>query len=136
MKTKVTIISRKFYVDKNKKAITCVIKSVLNTDVCECIYLGDMWTNLKNKFNFYPPYSTLTFTATTKCHKGDKFDDIKGKRIAESKAKAKMFKYYARMLSSIENSLNTNILSKIIRLKSANNYAYNREKRHVKELDV
>lgn len=136
MKTKVTIISRKFYVDKNKKVITCAIKSVLNTDVCECIYLGDMWTNLKNKFNFYPPYSTLTFIATTRCREGDKFDDIKGKRIAESKAKAKMFKYYARMLNNIENSLNTSILSKIIRLKEANEYAYSSERRHVKELDV
>ena len=136
MKTKVTIVNRKFYVDKNKRAVTCVIKGSLDTDVCDCIYLGDMWDNLRHKFNLYPPGTILTFIATTKCHKDDIFDEVKGKRIAESKAKAKMFKYYARMFSAIENSLNTNILSKIIRLKIANVYAYSSEKKHIKDLDV
>ena len=136
MKTKVTIVNRKFYVNKNKKTVTCVIKSSLDTDVCDYVYLGDMWGNLENKFNLYPPSSILEFTATTKCHKDDIFDSVKGKRIAESKAKAKMFKYYARMFNVIENFLNTDILPKIIRLKLANEYAYSSEKKHIKELDV
>ena len=74
------------------------------------------------------------FTAVAKLHNGDKWDEIKGKRIAESKCKRKIYKFYLRLYSTIYNE----ILNKDIKLLNQHRdnlfYCVNREANHLKEL--
>lgn len=78
--------------------------------------------------------STKVFTAVTKLHKGDKWDEIKGKRIAESKCKKNIYKFYLRLYNDVYDM----ILNKDIKLLNQHRdnlfYCLNRENKHLKEL--
>lgn len=89
---------------------------------------------LKDKYGINFINSAKVFTAVAKLHKGDKWDEIKGKRIAESKCKRKIYKFYLRLYSTIYNE----ILNKDIKLLDQHRdnlfYCVNREDNHLKEL--
>jgi len=48
--------------------------------------------------NFDPMTSTLTVSGKAKCHEDDVFDSILGERIAESKAKMKLYSIIAKAI--------------------------------------
>ena len=100
-------------------------------------YLYDiLWNNpkLRKKYGLEWINNTKVFTAVAKLHKGDKWDEVKGKRIAESKCKRKIYKFYLRLYSNIYNE----ILNKDIKLLNQHRdnlfYCVNREDNHLKEL--
>lgn len=89
---------------------------------------------LKKKYNMNYLDNTKVFTAVTKLHKGDKWNEIKGKRIAESKCKRNIYKFYLRLYSDIYVELmNKNI--KILNRHRENLFnCMLRENNHLKEL--
>lgn len=64
----------------------------------------DMWTKLGKKFPKFldKSRSKIIIHAISKCHPNDVFDEIKGKRIAESRAKLKMYNLLCKINSFIE----------------------------------
>lgn len=80
MKTGITFSKSKFYVDEHKKTVICSIKITFIDRVIE-------------------------FKGKSKCSPEDTFDAIKGKRIAESRAKAKAYSIAARIYREYEKFL-------------------------------
>lgn len=89
---------------------------------------------LRKKYGIQYLNSIQVFTAVAKLHKGDKWDEVKGKRIAESKCKRKIYKFYQRLYQEVYNE----IMNKDIVLLSQHIdnlfYCVNREDNHLKEL--
>lgn len=138
MKTKVIIDDRKFYINKDKKTVTCVIISYTNCYNLDHTLAGIMdriHPIVKNKIIKTYPFNNCRFSATTRCSSLDEFNEEKGKRIAESKAKAKMFRHYNRYFNIIHQILK-DLSLKAEKLALANEYAYKTEENHVKELDI
>lgn len=77
MKTGITFSKSKFYVNEHKKTVVCSIKITFIDRVIE-------------------------FKGKSKCSPEDTFDAIKGKRIAESRAKAKAYSTAARIYREYE----------------------------------
>lgn len=76
-----------------------------------------------------------SFIGKSNCHPEDAFDDIKGKRIAESKAKIKLFKFMKNHTKKLYNR----VFEELNKYESAmNKYtdAYYKEVVHVEELDM
>lgn len=72
MKTGIRIDSIKYHVNAEKKTVACIIES-----------------------------SFGTFVGKAKCSKHDTFDEVKGRRIAESRAKEKIYRTAYKTLFSI-----------------------------------
>lgn len=89
---------------------------------------------LQKKYGLSWINDTKVFTAVTKLHKGDKWDEVKGKRIAESKCKRNIYKFYLRLYNEVYNEL----LNKDIILLNQHIenlfYCVSRENNHLKEL--
>lgn len=71
MKIHVNIIDRKHYVNAEKRTVVCIITA--------------MWCNMRCKF-----------IGKSKCSPCDTFDEEKGRRIAESRAKTQMYRDLSR----------------------------------------
>ena len=130
MKTKVQIVERKFHINREKNIVTCIITT---------------WVSPKNSLGEYIDgysYATKdhrvqcrhTFVATAKCSPLDTFDENKGKRIAESRAKVKAFKYYMNVYTKISQALNS-VSVEILNTALACRYAGETELKHIEELD-
>lgn len=89
---------------------------------------------LRKKYGLKWTDDTKVFTAVTKLHKGDTWDEIKGKRIAESKCKRKIYEFYLKLYKEIY----CEVLNKDIKLLSRHIdnlfYCVNRKNKHIKEL--
>lgn len=87
----------KFY--RTKKGFKCVIKCILTG-----IDPYDEDIELLAKFKGVELCSegiAFDMTAFSKCHPDDKFDETKGKRLAESRCKAKIFSKSKRILQCL-----------------------------------
>ena len=108
MKTGITFSKSKFYVDEHKKTVVCSIKITFIDRVIE----------LKGK---------------SKCSPEDTFDAIKGKRIAESRAKAKAYSIAARIYREYEKF----IMDKLFKVRDKADFCEfltKREALHIIEL--
>ena len=130
MKTKVQIVERKFHINREKNIVTCVI-TTLNSPNCA---LGDYIDGYTFATRDRRIYCRHTFVATAKCSPLDTFDENKGKRIAESRAKVKAFKYYMNVYTKISQVLN-NASVEILNTALACKYAGETELKHINELD-
>lgn len=75
------------------------------------------------------------FSAVAKCHDDDVFDLEKGKRIAESKASLKVFKYFEAMCSKSITNLNKQI-EELYRYKDKVNGLNFKESLHLGTLNL
>ena len=100
MKTKVTIEGRDFYINYRKKTVTCRIKANCNIldspyyDFISSVIGGWRSTNMPKSLMIENLYGNKEFVAVARCSPQDKFNEVKGKRIAESRAKTAAFKYF------------------------------------------
>jgi hypothetical protein len=78
--------------------------------------------------------SYKVFTAVAKLHKGDKWEEIKGKRIAESKCKRNIYKFYLRLYSNVYTELMYGDIKLLGRHIDNLSYCLSREHKHLKEL--
>lgn len=131
MRTRVQIVERSFYVNHDKKTVTCVIKTescTLNHPSRDYINSAVWETHDKALF------SDHTFVGIAKCSPLDEFNEEKGKRIAESKAKVKAFKAYNKMYTKVSDLIK-NALVDVLNTALACKYASETELKHIKELD-
>ena len=92
-------------------------------------------TKIINKVPLLKESRSLDFmvTGVTKCRKGDTFDKVKGARIAESKAKAKMFRTAYLFFKELEKALET-ALVRTRKYKETDLFLAGKELEHVAEL--
>lgn len=102
MKTKINIISTNYFIEDNVTicTLTCNMQFYKHP-ACLAIYRC-YW---KKKYPFVSKWGEFTVTASVKCSKNDKYDYNKGKIIAFSKAKIKMFKLASKIYSEINKHL-------------------------------
>lgn len=134
-KINVQMTQPKYIIKPEDGVVVCSITAQGSNDCYKNIY--DVLTNnpkLKKKYRLDWMDSYKVFTAVAKLHKGDKWDEIKGKRIAESKCKRKIYKFYQRLYKEVYYE----IMNKDIELlgQHIDNlfYCVNREDNHLKEL--
>ena len=101
MKSSVVILNKTTLVNESKKTVVCVLKCKIITGKSNTGIFFD-----QDAFKKLPCINhELKFTVVgkAKCSEGDTFDSKLGTRIAESKAKAKMFSTTAKFWSTIES---------------------------------
>lgn len=105
----------KYIVKKEEGMVICVLKCNVDLVCHPCFMMIDYGKHRK----LLPNVSSngkFTVTSIVKCHKDDTFDEVKGKRLAESKAKIKAFnvagkvyKFYADMIEEASKKLYGNM---------------------------
>ena len=80
----------RYIVKKEEGIIVCILKCDMQLSEHPC-YLNSNFGEHSKKYPSVDNYGRFTVSATSKCHKDDIFDEIKGKRIALYKASIKAF---------------------------------------------
>lgn len=104
MKTKLRTES-KFIVKPEEKVVVCAMNvdmQLLKFDSWDMIEISDWKAKAPMVNNLY---GMFTVTAKAKCAPDDKFDEVIGKRIAESRAKSKAFRIAKNVWSCIAEKL-------------------------------
>lgn len=132
MKTWIEITSEKYYVNPTSRVVVCTLTFDLhieNHPSWACIS-ATMWEK---------KYPNITWgklnkvKAIAKCNSLDTFDEVKGRRIANSRAKAKMFKIAQGVWAEIAKTL-YEMAYRCSVTGSACHEAEKLERDHVKEL--
>ena len=103
MKTRLRTNSE-FIVKPENKVVVCIMKVDMQLINSECWYFVNSawWTTKAPMVN---DYGEFTVTAKARCNPNDTFDEVIGKRIAESKAKTKAFKIAKNVWNCIAKGL-------------------------------
>lgn len=104
MKNRVLITGTKFHVDTENKVVVCELKvdMQMHKNPAYCVVSGDMW---RKKLPYVRWDGQFTVRAKARCNASDTFDETVGKRIAESRAKAKMFNIAWKVWRECEDAL-------------------------------
>ena len=133
MKTKLEVFKIKYKVDKENRVIICIITCGTNM-ISTPPYIMEIYREkVMPKLNMCNAFGVFTISAKSRCHIDDEWDEIKGKRIAESKATKKAFKIALRIWCLLTQELNkaSNLTDELF---FANYNAYIRECEHLKKL--
>lgn len=100
MKNRVLIVNEHFHVDEKNKTVVCT----LNCNVQEYKHVDAlyMYGNMYAKSGVHNS-GTFTVKAKARCNASDTFNEVVGKRIAESRAKAKAYKVAAKFWKNSAN---------------------------------
>nr|DAR02413.1 MAG TPA: hypothetical protein [Crassvirales sp.] len=131
MKTKV-VTEPKFIVKPENKVVICNMRVDMQLRVSEIwpIIKEEWWGTKAPKVNYFGGF---VVTAKARCNSVDTFDETIGKRIAESRAKAKAFKIAKNVWNRIAEELYNN--SKLAEERAKNcKIVEEVELKHVKEL--
>lgn len=115
MKTGIKEVSSKYFIDEQKGVVVCLIggyTSFLSDDLCQ-------------------PFEVK---GIARCHKEDKFDETRGCRLAESRAKYKMFKLAESRARHLKKQL-SNLASEVDAKINSNITCQNKEAKHLEELN-
>lgn len=129
MKTNLLIDNPTYFVHEDDGIVVCVIhcyiKAIAGVPMLSAIESKKCPVSLDG-FHF-------TVKAVAKCHNEDKFDITKGKRIAESRCKAKVFRkaslFYKHLLDFYSNNLHH-----VMNYCYNNSWLYKKELNHINEL--
>ncbi len=103
MKTKIKT-EPKFIVKPEDKVVVCKMKVDMQLIDSECWpYIGAAWYG--NKALKVNQFGEFTVKAIARCNSEDTFDEVIGKRIAESRAKVKAFKIAKNVWGCIAKDL-------------------------------
>lgn len=132
MKNRVLITDTKFHVDTENKVVVCELKVDMQMPKNPAYYAinGNMWRKKLPHVNWDGQF---TVRAKARCNASDTFDETVGKRIAESRAKAKMFSIASRVWILCKLAL-TDMAVKCLNSSIACNHAEMVENKHVLEL--
>lgn len=132
MKTKLKTNS-KFIVKPENKVVVCNMKvsmQLFDNSIMWNYIDSDWWATKAPMVN---GCGEFTVTAKARCNANDTFDEVTGKRIAESKAKTKAFKIAKNVWSCIAKNLTKK--ANIANIMAKNCAAMEEiESNHVKEL--
>lgn len=100
MKNRVLIVNEHFHVDEKNKTVVCTLDcNVQEHKHVSTIY---MYGNMYKKSGIHVN-GNFTVKAKARCNASDTFNEVVGKRIAESRAKAKAYKVAARFWKNSAN---------------------------------
>lgn len=134
-KINVQMTQPKYIIKPNDGIVICQIQA--NGDYQPYMNITDIVQNstkLKKKYNIEWLNDKFWFTAIAKLHKEDTWNEIKGKRIAESKCKRKIYEFYLRLYADILKELMNNDIKMLNHHLDNLEYCANREEKHLKEL--
>ena len=103
MRNRVLIEKSTFYVDETNKVVVCTLECDMQLNKHPAWDAIDyrMFENFPNAHR----YGKFTVKAKARCNATDTFDVETGKRIAESRAKAKMFNISSRVYKLCSDAL-------------------------------
>lgn len=133
MRNRCKVLKEVYKVDEDKKTIVCILtfdmqllKSATNL-VYPTAFISEKGNITYGKAGIY------TVVGISKCHPEDTFDIIKGKRIAQSKAKLEMYRKATITWDSIYRNLLISVAD-IKRRRYNCKVSAKEEKEHIKEL--
>lgn len=135
MRNRVKVVDTKFCVDNKKGVVTCVLKCDMQMSKQEKVWQGIFAEIWEKRFPHVCGYGTFNVKAKAKCNPSDTFDEVKGKKIAESRAKAKMYSIAYRVWERCEDYFNE-CSETCHDLSSACHKATIDEEYHVEELTI
>lgn len=108
MKPRVRILDTKFKVDTVNKIVICELKCDLQTDKVDLkgYITRDMWGK---QFPNIKWDGLFVVKAKARCINEDTFDERKGKMIAESKAKVKMYSIASRIWEEVASAIESDL---------------------------
>ena len=108
MKSRVEIYKTSFFVNEEKKIVTCIITADFNINKLEHPPLTYLTPKVFVE-NGIGNSSAIVEVGIAKCNPLDVFDIDKGKRIAESRAKQQIFKKANRFYTSVSVEIESKI---------------------------
>ena len=129
MKNRCKVLKEIYKVDEANKTVVCIINWDMQPEKSPIPF----WVFTEAKCN--AALMDNTSVGISKCHPDDAFDIVKGKRIAESKAKAKMYRKAAKVWDKTFKFLTIKWLTDIHKRHSSCIMAYCGELSHIKDLD-
>jgi translation elongation factor EF-4 len=105
MKNRVHIEETEYHVDKENKVVLCTLH------VHTQLFKHPAWISISRdffvkRFPFIEYNGEFIVKAKARCNKEDVFDEVIGKRIAESRAKVKAYNIASRMWECITKAMN------------------------------
>ena len=132
MRNRVHVVKSEYKVNPEKGIVICILEcktGVTDTDVWTTV-LHDWWKRKLPLVNFYGEF---TVKGIARCNDVDTFDEVVGKRIAESRAKAKAYRTAYKFWSICVKNIG-NMVKFCNSTASACNVAWCKEEYHIKEL--
>lgn len=133
MKNRVHVTETTFYINEESKTVVCCLKCDMQIRKHPAYYCFDSEAYRK-RMPLVNTHGEFTVKAKAKCDNMDTFDVEKGKRLAESRAKAKMFSVAERVWQEIAQYLG-NMVHECVKTAKACTLAKDIEGNHVKELE-
>lgn len=132
MRNRVHVSKSEYKVNPEKGVVICILECETGVD------RTDVWSAVsyrwwKKRLPFVDFYGKFTVKAIARCNKDDKFDEVIGKRIAESRAKSKAYKVAGKfwLICSLKIK---DMVRTCLNLKEACRIAEVNEIEHIKEL--
>lgn len=132
MKTKVKVINEKYVVDSKNRIVVCILTCNVPVDRIND-NLGIYTYPWKKQLPKVNGLATFRVKGIAKCNPDDTFDEVLGKRIAQSRAKEKSYGIAAIIWSSMARYL-MNITNQCFNLSNNCIAEYTKEKEHIKKL--
>lgn len=126
MRNRCKVLNTRYKIDEDKKTVVCIIEWDAQVDKTTIPFW--MFTEAHRAGD------AGISVGISKCHPDDTFDIVVGKRIAESKAKAKMYKTVLKRWKKVFNYIKVQYIDPAYRRMMACNEAYIGEKEHIKKL--
>ena len=134
MRNRVHVVKSEYKVNPEKGIVICILECETGVD------RTDVWNTVshnwwKRKLPLVDFYGTFTVKAIARCNGVDKFDEVIGKRIAESRAKTKAYRTAYKFWSICAKNID-NMVKFCTSTASACSVAFCKEEDHVKKLCV
>ena len=123
-----------YIVKKDDGVIICKITTQGNWENFHNLYSGYIITKIRKKFPINWVDESLTFTAVSKHHKSDVWNETLGKHIAESKCKTKIYNFYKRLYKTILDEIVRTDIEDMTRYVDNLTFCELREDKHFKDL--
>ena len=134
MRNRVHVIKSEYKVNSEKGIVICILEcstGVENTEVWTTASY-DWW---KRKLPLVDFYGKFTVKGIARCNDVDTFDEVIGKRIAESRAKTKAYRTAYKFWSICAKNID-NMVKFCNSTASACSVAFCKEEEHVEDLCV
>lgn len=138
---KVIIENIQYFVDKDKQVTVCKgdIRLVMSIDITKfgafsnivrVVYKRLKEITVKPHRIYFDTIDIGTITSKCKCYKDDKFNEVIGKRVAESKLKIKAFRIADSVLKAILEDFTKN-KNNVVKEYNRINYIRTKEESHL-----
>lgn len=134
-KTNIKMEKPTYIVKPEDSVIVCSIQACGNIgNYPDLLICHSLMQKVRKRFHIHWIDEWQTFTVVVRLHKNDKWDEVTGKRIAESKCKRKIYEFYLRLYDFVVNEIMRNDIALFNQYTDNLMYCVHREAQHFKEL--